>query len=861
MKKLTLRSLFAVMVCALTALIYLAPQANAGKLWIRCDNAPNVYLTDSSFGTWPGTTLSDSETSGGKTWWYYDFGNTTISINMVINSGSGQTRDLSLYVPADGDTYFYYNGEELGFCLDRVLNSYAKSYFFFQPNGNVDWTTSNALIRFDEGNFSSEFIGGYRYGTDVYFCYSGNAKTGNIKFERMNSDGTTTWNSFEAEYVKGGFYQPTDWNAGGVVDNQFESLVFPGRVPINETNFPDQKFREYVLENCNLGGTVDQSVTHLYLDDKGITDLTGIELFPNLTYLAARRNSIPSVDLSANTELTVLYLARNQIDTIDLSHNTNLEYLDLSYNQLSDIDISDLTALTDLELSGNVLTNKVLDFEDMPNIRYIYVRDCHLASLNNLKDKTNLYYVYALDNYFTVIDVSGCTSLYYLNLDCDNTFDHDGDYEPSQGEYQGLQSLNVTGCVNLERLNASHGKLTEIPGFTDCTKLLYIDIDHNQLTNTTISVTGMTDLETFEIDDNKLTSIDVTNNLKLTYLDVGENDLGSLDVTKNTELLYLGADQCGLENGIDLSNNTKLAWFSAALNGMPSLDVSNNPALEFLFIPINFVKHLDLSNNPELRLIAPALNPIVSLDLSNNSKIGSSEGATMKAFLDVYIGGGYSYLMDTESMKNSPLFGPIYQLLLAQMPEIIAACTPQMPVNDALIQDNPNDAGRHCYYLRLDNSFGEQANVENIFRSLEGYETEEEAEEKGFDINRVTAWTDAEEFHGTRPATAPRRTMAEDLGLVEDRVVGDILLIDPETTTYTYDTNCPNSDYQSITFAPAWNPQTPTAIKTVNTIKKVESVRYINVAGDESAEPWQGANIIVTRYNDGTSSVAKRIMK
>ena len=57
------------------------------------------------------------------------------------------------------------------------------------------------------------------------------------------------------------------------------------------------------------------------------------------------------------------------------------------------------------------------------------------------------------------------------------------------------------------------------------------------------------------------------------------------------------------------------------------------------------------------------------------------------------------------------------------------------------------------------------------------------------------------------------------------------------------------------------NPNTtiPTAISTVNANAQVESVRYYNLAGIESTKPFAGMNIVVTRYNDGSSRITKLV--
>lgn len=50
---------------------------------------------------------------------------------------------------------------------------------------------------------------------------------------------------------------------------------------------------------------------------------------------------------------------------------------------------------------------------------------------------------------------------------------------------------------------------------------------------------------------------------------------------------------------------------------------------------------------------------------------------------------------------------------------------------------------------------------------------------------------------------------------------------------------------------------TPTAVNDVTGSKTVESVRYYNIMGQESAVPVEGVNIVVTRYSDGSITTAK----
>ena len=63
--------------------------------------------------------------------------------------------------------------------------------------------------------------------------------------------------------------------------------------------------------------------------------------------------------------------------------------------------------------------------------------------------------------------------------------------------------------------------------------------------------------------------------------------------------------------------------------------------------------------------------------------------------------------------------------------------------------------------------------------------------------------------------------------------------------------------YQGCLYDEAQELKNPNAITTVAGDKQVANVRYYNLAGIESAEPFDGVNIRVTTYTDGTRSTDK----
>ena len=52
---------------------------------------------------------------------------------------------------------------------------------------------------------------------------------------------------------------------------------------------------------------------------------------------------------------------------------------------------------------------------------------------------------------------------------------------------------------------------------------------------------------------------------------------------------------------------------------------------------------------------------------------------------------------------------------------------------------------------------------------------------------------------------------------------------------------------------------TATGLTNVIVDRKVTSVTYYNLMGQQSSKPFEGVNIVVTRYSDGTTSTTKVI--
>lgn len=141
-----------------------------------------------------------------------------------------------------------------------------------------------------------------------------------------------------------------------------------GDVAVDEASFPDAAFRAWVLDSANLHGAgadgvltreEREAVSGILVQRRGIRDITGIELFPNLTFIDFEGNYIEQVDLSGNPKLQTVYLRNNCLTSIDFSHNTDLRFIEIFDNRLTEIDLTMLPKLRFVHLDYNDL--KVID--------------------------------------------------------------------------------------------------------------------------------------------------------------------------------------------------------------------------------------------------------------------------------------------------------------------------------------------------------------------------------------------------------------------------------------------------------------------------------------------------------------------
>ena len=187
-----------------------------------------------------------------------------------------------------------------------------------------------------------------------------------------------------------------------------------GPVYITDANVPDKTFREYLLKRFDKDGNgvltpaERYAATEIDVENKYISNLSGIEFFPNLKKLNCGHNRLTSLDVSKNTVLQELVCWENQLTSLDVSQNTALQELACFENQLTSLDVSQNPALQKLSCWDNRLTS--LDVSKNTELTYLKCSYNRLTELDVSKN-TELTYLDCSYNRLTELDVSQNTKL------------------------------------------------------------------------------------------------------------------------------------------------------------------------------------------------------------------------------------------------------------------------------------------------------------------------------------------------------------------------------------------------------------------------------------------------------------------
>ena len=428
--------------------------------------------------------------------------------------------------------------------------------------------------------------------------------------------------------------------------------VDPG-IPIDETNFPDEIFRNWVLaQDYGADGYLTDEeiagVTSIDVSAKGIASLKGIEYFTALTKLYCEVNSLKELDVSKNTALKQLRCEHNGLRSLDVSKNTALEELYCHENGLTTLDVSGCTALDFLSCFANGL--KTLDVTKNKALKFLVCHQNQLESLDVSKN-TALKSLECFLNQLTSLNVSNCTALetlecYYNQLTSLNVSNFTALTGLSCTNNQ-LESLDVTGCTALTDLRCFSNKIgaeamgalvESLPTVSSGTFQVVNTEDENEgnvitkaqvqkakdkgwRVNTegvhlgiAIDATNFPDenfrnwvlAQTYGADA-LLTDEEIAGVTKIDVYSKGIASLKGIEYFTALEDLDCGGNQ--LES-LDVTKNTALIHLNCDDNKLKTLDVSGCTALDRLICNINNLTMLDVTKNTALTRLDCYFNQI-----------------------------------------------------------------------------------------------------------------------------------------------------------------------------------------------------------------------------------------------------------
>ena len=223
------------------------------------------------------------------------------------------------------------------------------------------------------------------------------------------------------------------------VSAQADAAVPEGYIAINETNFPDQNFRDYVATQWDkdrdnrFSPSEIADAEWIYCNKKEISNLKGIEFFTEIWNLDCGNNNLTTIDLSNNKKLKVIYCQHNQLKELDVSglpllesfhcdgnklqsinvsKNEQLEKFDCEDNHLDTLNVSQNKKLEELSCGKNNLTE--LDVRENKKLKKLWCYENKLSNLD-LGNQTELEVLSCGRNPLSVLDVSANTKLKELS--------------------------------------------------------------------------------------------------------------------------------------------------------------------------------------------------------------------------------------------------------------------------------------------------------------------------------------------------------------------------------------------------------------------------------------------------------------
>gem|GEM_PF-1882146 len=406
--------------------------------------------------------------------------------------------------------------------------------------------------------------------------------------------------------------------------------------------FVDPQLEKAVLcALTNQPGTLGiadlQSLTNLFVRNRGITNLSGIQFATNLTLLDLSANAIRDLaPLQGLVKLASLELDENRADISTLSPLsglTNLGCLVLGRFYLSSY--SPLAGLTNLT-SLTIRKGAVVDVGFLQNLK-------RLSSLNLSENSVT-----------NASGLAGLTNLSSLDLRWNNITNHSSVWSgPTNIQRLHLGGNPLTNAPSLQslpqltQLDLNGSGIKDLSPLAGLTNLTYLGLSRNPITNYSV-LSGLTGVVNLELSGNSISNLTFLSGLsRLAYADLSYN--GITDLSPLLGLTNL--------NSLVLAGNPLLNYLGlSALTSVSNLWLRNNSISNATFVSsLPWLRHLNLDDNR-----IEDLSPVVGL--TNLTGLGLSHNATTNYSSVSGLTNLTSLRLDGNSISNSGFLSGLTKL-------------------------------------------------------------------------------------------------------------------------------------------------------------------------------------------------------
>lgn len=380
-------------------------------------------------------------------------------------------------------------------------------------------------------------------------------------------------------------------------------------VEINETNFPDVNFRNWLLKQPYGADSVLKkkeiaSIKEIKVSNLGIRSLKGIEFFKALENLYCDNNQLTELDVSKNSELWILVCHSNKIK------DTAMDKLVKSLPKTGNAPRTLYTNKDWTKLIKEYFTILLIIWnENEQNVMTA-------AQVAAAKAKGWIPKAY---NGVTWFDYAGYgKKAKGLKINEENFPDKNFRSWILSQKFGSDSVLTTTEIANITFIRVNGKNIQSLKGIEYFPYLKHLICNDNQLS--ALDVSKNRELEILVCSGNLLTALDVLQNTALKELRCNSNQLSTLDVSQNTALKSLWCHANKLAT-INISMNTALKELNCSENQLTALDITKNIALKALNCGENQLTALDMSRNTELTHLFCYCNQLKDLKMSKNSSI------------------------------------------------------------------------------------------------------------------------------------------------------------------------------------------------------------------------------------------------